>query len=169
MINLLWIFIIIICYAIDRITKALIIANIEYSSPLAVIKDFFLIVHSENAGAAWGIFQNGRYYFIAATIIVLMILIYILYKYAPHVNKTLGISLSVIIGGSAGNLKDRITSGKVIDFLDFHLGSYHFPTFNFADMCLVCGTILLSIYLLFIHKDKNKKEKIEICGKNNEE
>jgi signal peptidase II len=160
MIILLWIFIIILCYAVDRITKAVIIANIAFDKPLMVVKDFFFIVRSENTGAAWGILKNGRYYFIAVTIIVLLILFYILFKYASSANKMLGISLSLIISGAAGNMTDRIIEGKVIDFLDFYFGSYHFPTFNFSDMCLVCGTILLSAFLLFIYKDDQTMEKI---------
>jgi signal peptidase II len=65
--------------------------------------------------------------------------------------------LSLILGGAAGNLLDRARLGEVIDFLDFHIGPYHWPAFNVADSAITVGTIWLALSLLFRPASKDKK------------
>jgi signal peptidase II len=142
---MLWIFIVFIVVVIDRTSKLIVIKSIPMGKDIVIIDKFFYLVHGENKGAAWGIFQNGRIFFIILTIIVSVFIIYYLYKTE---NKILKLSLSFILGGALGNLIDRAFRGSVTDFLDFHFGSYNFPTFNVADMLVVCGTILLAICIL---------------------
>lgn len=150
---MLWIAIVLILLGIDRYTKYLITQNIKYGERIPVLDDFFYLTNHDNYGAAWGIFPNGRFIFIALTIIVTIAMIVILFKTR---SKFLKLALSVLLGGAYGNLIDRIIRGGVTDFLDFYIGSYHFPTFNAADMCIVAGTILLAIYMLFIYKEPEK-------------
>lgn len=157
---MLWAAISIVIILIDQYTKQLIIRSLANESSIEVIKDFFYIIHRENSGAAWSILQNGRYFFIVLTPIVVGIIIYYMIKID---SKLLRFILSVIIGGTVGNFIDRLLKGKVVDFLDFHFGSYVFPTFNVADIALVAGTILLAVYMLFIYKnpeDKGKKDEM---------
>ena len=151
---MLWIAIVLILVAVDRYSKYIINLNIEYGDRISVIGDFFYLTNHDNYGAAWGIFQNGRYFFIAMTVIVSIIIIIYMTKAE---SKFLKLALSVILAGAFGNLIDRVYKGGVTDFLDFYIGSYHFPTFNAADMCVVAGTILLAIYMLFIYKGPEKK------------
>ena len=158
---MLWIAIVLILVAIDRYSKYVITQNIAYGDRIPVIGDFFYLTNHDNYGAAWGIFQNGRFFFIGMTAIVSIAIIVIMVK--SH-SKFLRLALSVILGGAFGNLIDRIYKGGVTDFLDFYIGSYHFPTFNAADMCVVAGTILLAVYMLFIYKAPEKK-----TGKSNDE
>lgn len=153
---MLWIFIILATVVIDRISKLAVINNIGSADAITIIKNFFYIVHSENKGAAWGILQNGRYFFIIITAIILIVLAYFMRKYD---NKLLKASIAFIIGGAMGNMIDRIFRGSVTDFLDFYIGSYHFPTFNAADSFVVIGTFLLAYYLLFIYKDNDDKKR----------
>ena len=150
---MLWIAIVIVLIGIDRYTKYLITQNISYGERIPVIGDFFHLTNHDNYGAAWGIFKNGRYFFIAMTILVSIAIIVVLIKTK---SRFLKLALSVLLGGASGNLIDRIFRGGVTDFLDFYIGSYHFPTFNAADMCVVAGTILLAIYMLFIYKEPEK-------------
>ena len=147
---MLWIAIVLVLVAIDRYSKYLILNNIEYGDRVSVIGDFFYLTNHDNYGAAWGMFQNGRYFFIAMTVIVSIVMIIYMTKTQ---SKFLKFTLSVILGGAFGNLIDRVYKGGVTDFLDFHFGSYNFPTFNAADMCVVAGTILLAIHMLFIYKE----------------
>ncbi|MFA6327404.1 MAG: signal peptidase II, partial [Bacilli bacterium] len=65
-----------------------------------------------------------------------------------HITKTEVIGYSLVIGGIIGNLIDRIVYGHVIDFIDFRFGSYQFPLFNIADMCIVIGVFIIVVWLL---------------------
>lgn len=151
---MLWITIVAILIGIDRYSKYIINKNIAFGERISIIDKFFYLTNHDNLGAAWGMFQNGRYIFIGLTIIVAAIIIVYMTKAQ---SKFLKLALSVILGGAFGNLIDRVYKGGVTDFLDFYIGSYHFPTFNAADMCIVLGTILLAIYLLFIYREPEKK------------
>lgn len=141
--------------AVDQITKLHIMKNLAQGEFISVIKDFFYITYLENKGAAWGILQNKRYVFIVVTIIITVIMFIYLLKTE---NTFLKLTLSMIIGGATGNLIDRIYKGSVADFLDFYIFSYNFPAFNVADIFIVTGTILLGIYIIFIHKEPLSKE-----------
>lgn len=146
-----WIPISILIVAIDRFTKYIASVNIPEGTKQKIITGFFYLTYHENRGAAFGILQNARYFFIALTIITcLAMIIYILKSRIIF----LKLSLAVILGGAVGNLIDRISTGGVPDFLDFYFWGWNFPTFNAADIFIVIGTILLSIYLLFIYKVK---------------
>lgn len=154
---MIWIIIIIFLTALDQLTKFIVQSNIERFEMIPIIDKFFYFTNVINKGAAWSIFQNGRYFFIVTTTIVLIILFFVLFK---SEDKLLKYAISIIIGGAIGNLIDRVIIGGVTDFLDFYFGSYHFPTFNVADSCIVVGSILLAYYLLFIYKDP-KQETVE--------
>ena len=66
-----------------------------------------------------------------------------------HSMTTTGVGLALILGGAVGNLWDRLLAGHVVDFLDFYLGSYHWPAFNIADSAIVIGALLLVAEILF--------------------
>jgi signal peptidase II len=149
--NMLWILIIVLITVLDQITKLLVTKYIEYGEKIPIIKNFFFLTYHENTGAAWGILPNGRYFFIAITILLSIVMIYYLFKTN---NKYYKVSLTLILGGAIGNLIDRITKGKVVDFLDFYFGSYNFPTFNVADSSIVIGTFLLAFFILLIYKEQ---------------
>lgn len=151
---MIWIAIIAILVAVDRISKMYIVRYIEFGKSIPVIDNFFYLTYWRNKGAAWGILQNGRYIFIILTILVSILIGYFLYK---SDNKLLKASLAIILSGAIGNLIDRVLEGSVVDFLQFWFGSYTFPNFNAADSCVVVGTILLAYYLLFVYKDKKEE------------
>ena len=154
---MLWLIIIIISVGIDQIVKFVIESKIKYGSSIPVIENFFYLSHHKNSGAAWSFLSEYDWsvnFFIVVTSIVCVILIYFLFK-AHH--RLLNFSLSLLIGGAIGNLIDRIVKGNVTDFIEFHFGSYIFPVFNIADMCVVIGTIFLAIYMLFVHKEPEKE------------
>jgi len=148
---MLWLGIILIAIGLDRFTKFIVEKAIPYNTSIPVVNDFFYLTYYRNKGAAWGILQNGRYFFIALTSVILCVLFYVLFKSKNRVLKT---SISMIIGGAVGNLIDRIAAGSVVDFFSFYIGRYHFPIFNVSDTFVVCGTILLAIYLIFMYEEK---------------
>lgn len=131
----------------DQLTKYLIKSHVNPFEVMEVLP-FFNIVYVENVGAAFGLFKElGRTFFIAvASAAVIIISIFIIK------DKDNRLGFSFILGGAAGNLTDRVTHGYVIDFLDIHVGKYHWPAFNIADSALTVGVLLIIIQLIFHSK-----------------
>jgi signal peptidase II len=162
---MLWIAIAIAIVALDQASKFLIINNINLGQQIPVIGDFFNITHWKNTGAAWGILENGRLFFIPFTIVLSAVLIRIHMK---SDSKFLKLSITIILGGALGNFIDRAFRGSVVDFLQFIFGSYQFPIFNVADSFVVIGTALMVYYILFMQKENEKKEAENKAFKNKE-
>lgn len=136
---------------IDQGTKYLAIIRLKDKQPISIINNFLQLKYVENRGAAFGILQNKQMPLIIFTFLILIGIIYYLYK-NRKLTKISKISLWGIIGGSIGNLIDRIRLNFVVDFIDVNFwGYYDFPVFNLADSFLVVFTILLSI-LVFTEK-----------------
>lgn len=108
--------------------------------------DFFNIVFTWNPGTSFSLFralgESAPVLIILATSAIIIWILYYLFRKADRYELT---SLSLIAGGAIGNLIDRVRFGAVIDFLDFHIGGYHWPAFNIADICIVVG---VGLYLL---------------------
>jgi signal peptidase II len=141
---------------LDRVTKYYAITFLKDIGSIEIVKGIFSLTYVENRGAAFGILQNQRWFFIILTIIISIGIVYYIFTQS-NVDSLLRISLSMILGGAIGNLIDRIKFGYVVDMLHFTL--IDFPVFNIADCFVVTGTLLLAIYTLFI-ADKPMKEVI---------
>lgn len=142
------ILIIIFVNIIDRITKIWATKQLIDGNDLIVIKNIFDFSYLENRGAAWGIFSGKVNLLLIMTVIIVVGIIFYLLKYKPK-SRVMRIALSLIIGGAIGNMYDRGIYQHVVDFIHFHYKDvYNFPTFNFADMCVVVGTLLLILSLL---------------------
>lgn len=147
------IFIIILGIILDRITKLWALNVLKPDNDIIVIKNYFQLAYLENRGAAFGIFQNKVVFLSLFTVILIIGLIIYLYKNRGK-SRLLSISLSLIISGALGNFYDRIVYKYVVDFICVHYKDiYYFPTFNVADIFVVCGTILLAIYILRMESD----------------
>ena len=144
--------ILVIVITTDQLTKNWIFENISYGT-FVHIYDFFNIVHTKNTGGAFGFLSDQKdwrkIFFIVVPIIVTFVLIFWIIKLDSKHYKNI-IALNLILAGAIGNIIDRIHYGFVIDFLDFHIYSYHWPAFNFADSAIVLGII----FILFT-KEKN--------------
>jgi signal peptidase II len=97
---------------------------------------------------------------VSFSVIALVIVSALLWKNS-HCLSTTTIGLSLILGGATGNLWDRMVSGHVVDFLDFYVGSYHWPAFNVADSAIVIGAILLVSEIVFA---KSANETVKTSG-----
>lgn len=126
---------------IDQIIKFLIEKYLV--TKLEIIPSFFSLFKVYNKGAAFSIFSGATLFLIIINIIILIFLLRYMKNF--KINKRNIMSFSLMIGGLLGNLLDRINFGYVIDYLKLDFGSYTFPIFNFADMCLCIGVILLII------------------------
>ncbi|MGF7046176.1 signal peptidase II [Paenibacillus sp. DS2015] len=134
-----------IAFLVDQGTKYLIATRMELREQIPVIGDFFLITSHRNRGAAFGILQDQRWFFIVITTIVVLAIIWYLQKVMHSKNKLLPLALSLVLGGAVGNFLDRMLAGEVVDFLQFNFGSYTFPIFNVADSCIVVGVALIIV------------------------
>jgi len=133
----------------DQLTKYIAILRLKGKEPIPIINNFLQFKYVENRGAAFGILQNKQLPLIIFTIIILIgIIIY--QNKNKNLNEITRLSLWGIIGGTLGNLIDRIRLNFVVDFIDVNFwGYYDFPVFNIADSFLVVFTILLSILVFF--------------------
>jgi len=139
----------------DRWTKRLVAGRIAMYSHIQIIPGFFRITHTENTGAAFSLFDSSTAHWktaalIAFSVVAMVIVIGLLWKQKQALTIT-GIALSLILGGAFGNLWDRVTSGRVVDFLLFYVRQYQWPVFNLADSSIVIGACLLVIEILFAH------------------
>ena len=132
---------------LDQITKLLVRKNFELYESVSVIDGLFNLTYITNPGAAFGLFAGidsvwVNRIFILITFAALPLVVY-LYREVESQERRLAVSLILVGGGALGNLIDRLTVGPVTDFLDFHIGGYHWPAFNVADSCITIGVIIM--------------------------
>lgn len=134
----------IILLIIDQVLKQLVLMNISYQETISIIPNFFYLTQVRNTGGAWSILSGNTIFLLILSFFVLVGIFYYLQKKEtmPRLEE---ISYILLLGGILGNLIDRICYKGVIDYLGFIFGNYYFPVFNFADICIVCGVILLLI------------------------
>jgi signal peptidase II len=143
-----------IVFAADQCSKLVVERNLRLHETVQVIPGFFGISHVLNPGAAFSLFISSAYAPKALPLFaaVVLIAIFIFLWRSRNGFTYTGLALSLIMGGAAGNLTDRLRVGSVIDFLMFKFGSYYYPDFNLADSAIVIGSLLL-IAELFFHKE----------------
>lgn len=140
-------------FALDRFTKWLIETHVSFVDTLRVIPGFFDIVHAENRGVAFSLFNDStsewRTWLLVLFSIAAVILVGgFIFRRADRLDRYSLAGFALILGGALGNLFDRIVWGRVTDFLDFYIGAYHWPAFNIADSAIVVGSALLLIEVL---------------------
>jgi signal peptidase II len=132
--------------AVDQLTKWLAMTRLEYLRPVPVIDGFWnwLLVH--NYGAAFSFLSDAggwqRWFFTALAVLISGVLIGWLARTPRHDWRT-ALPFALVVAGALGNLVDRVRFGYVVDFVDWYVGSYHWPAFNVADACIVAGAVLL--------------------------
>jgi signal peptidase II len=139
-------------YALDQITKHLVMRSVDPEEPRVVIAGFLDLVNVTNTGAAFGSFKNNNGFFIAVSCLALLFVLSLLVRRRPH-DVWRDVSLALLLAGILGNLTDRLLYGHVIDFLlvDLHVPLAHpWPAFNVADSC-ICVAVICFIIHSFRH------------------
>jgi signal peptidase II len=136
---------------LDQVTKYLVGKHIRMYEVITVIPGFFNLTHVRNRGAAFSLFSTmpGGFrsiFFIAITLAAVAALAVLIRK--TH-ERLLIVAFSLIAGGAVGNLIDRIRFGEVVDFIQWYVKSYYWPSFNVADSAISIGVGLLAIDMLF--------------------
>lgn len=143
--NVYWLWLSLLVIVADQLTKGAIRQQFSLYE-IQEITSWFNLTRLHNTGAAFSFLADAggwqQWFFIVLGVVVsLGVMIWL--RLVPKNNQMLAIGLCLIIGGALGNVIDRVVLGYVVDFLDFHLGSYHWPAFNIADIAIVTGAGLL--------------------------
>jgi signal peptidase II len=142
--------------AADQLAKAIVRAALSPYESVTVIPGLIDLTHVLNSGVAFGLLNELDLPFknIATTILAALALGGIAY-YARHVRteeRLARLGLSLILGGAIGNLADRLTTGRVIDFVDVYWQGWHFWAFNVADASITIGAVLVFVELLVVNR-----------------
>ena len=138
------------CGLLDQITKLMVLAALPFGHGISVIPGLFDLVHVRNRGAAFGFLNRSdidwQFWLFLCVTLLAVGLIYNMVRKASY-SKPLFWGFGLVLGGAVGNLIDRIRLRAVIDFLDFHVGVWHWPAFNVADMGICVGAALCIFYM----------------------
>jgi len=135
-------------YALDQLTKQLVLRSINPYDARVVVSDFFNLVNVTNTGAAFGSFKGNNTFFIIISVIALVVVTVLLVRHR-RVDSWRDVSLALLLAGILGNLTDRLLYGHVIDFLLFNLHIRYadpWPAFNVADSCISIAVVLFIIH-----------------------
>jgi signal peptidase II len=137
----------------DQVTKYILKINLALHDHIVVLDNFFNITHVLNPGGAFGFFAGKspeirKFIFLFLSSLVALFVVWF-YKKCAETYIFLSYGLALIFGGAIGNLIDRFLYGKVVDFLDFYIGSAHWPAFNIADSAISIGMAILIGHILF--------------------
>jgi signal peptidase II len=148
------IIVIILLIALDQFTKYLAVVHLEGKESIVIIPKVLELTFLKNSGAAFGILQNQKVFFVMIAIMILVVIAYVLFR-IPNEKKyiIMQVILVMIASGAAGNMIDRIRNDYVVDFISFVI--INFPIFNVADIYVTVSTILFIVLFLFYYKEKD--------------
>ena len=132
-----------VLYLLDQATKWWVLNHVMNPPQVIPVTGFFNLVLGFNTGVSFGLFgQAPAWLLMAFTLAIVAGLLVWIHRSDSRLTAS---ALGLVVGGALGNLLDRLRQGAVTDFLDFYIGSYHWPAFNLADVAIVCGGGLLLV------------------------
>ena len=143
---------------LDIWSKWTIKSSLKLYQSKPVIQDFFHFTYVTNEGMAFGLtFPGGRLVLLSMVILLTGFIIGLLWK-ERNGHPLVKYGLALILSGALGNLLDRIMYGKVVDFLDFMIGDFHWYIFNIADTSVTIGMFLFIYHSIFLDKENSAEE-----------
>lgn len=134
----------------DQLSKLWVRADLLGERGIIMVNDYFNIVSAWNTGVSFSMFNDyGLWGVIGLSVLAVGIVGYLLYWMSHEQDKFLCVTLGFIVGGALGNVIDRVRLGAVFDFLDFHIGTHHWPAFNVADSFICIGAVLIILHSLW--------------------
>ena len=143
----------ILVFVIDQLVKHLVVSTMHLGQSFPVIKGIFHITYVLNPGAAFGMLEHQRWFFIVVALAAVLLGVFF-YRKLQQESIPMRSGAGLLLGGAVGNLADRIQSGLVVDFLDFRV----WPVFNIADIAICAGAGIL-IYDIWQRRNED-----EICS-----
>jgi signal peptidase II len=137
---------------LDQLTKWIVRESFALGEKRTIIPGLFDLTYVRNTGAAWGMFRDHSELLIVVSVVILILLLVFRRSFlSPALEHR--IAFGLLLGGIIGNLMDRVKLFYVTDFLDFYVGTYHWPTFNIADsaICIGVGVYVLSSFWIQHH------------------
>lgn len=153
-------------FLVDQATKAWAVRRLRFGDDISVIPGFLNFIYAQNTGVAFSMLDDhgssGRWGLSAVALIAGTLVLYFFWRTPRSDDRVLG-GLALLLAGIAGNVTDRLRLGFVVDFIDVQFGSWHYPTFNVADIAICVGAGLL-ILDMFMTKKKAAAEKASAAG-----
>jgi signal peptidase II len=149
-------------FLVDQMTKAWAVRSLRFGGDQTVIPNFLNFAYAENRGVAFSMLDNqgdaGRWGLSAVAIIAGILVLFYFWRIPRAHDRLLG-ALALLLAGIVGNVTDRMRMGYVVDFIDVQFGSWHYPTFNVADMaiCVGAGLMILDMFLSKKKEDEDAK------------
>jgi signal peptidase II len=148
-------------FMIDQTTKAWAVRRLRFGDDISVIPGFLNFAYAQNTGVAFSMLDDhgnaGRWGLSIVAMVAAVLVVYFFWRTPRTDDRILG-ALALLLAGIAGNVTDRLRLGFVVDFIDVQFGSWHYPTFNVADMAICVGAGLL-ILDMFLSKRKESQTK----------
>ena len=147
----------------DRLTKTWVSNHIPLGGAIPVIHRVLRITHWTNQGAAFSLFADSaspntvRWVLVAFSLLAAIVVLAVMIRLGSRITLTT-VALALVLAGALGNVHDRIAYGSVIDFIEVHIFSYHWPDFNIADSSVVIGACLLMLDSLLPKKSGQVSE-----------
>lgn len=140
--------------ALDQITKYMAVLYLKGKPDIPIIEDVLVLQYLENKGAAFGMLQNQKIFFIFIEVIILFVIGFVLLRMpAQKKYNLLHVILVLIASGAIGNMIDRVVQDYVVDFIYFVW--IDFPIFNVADIYVTCATAAFALAILFYYKEED--------------
>lgn len=139
---------------LDQFTKYLAVIRLKGQPSVPILEDVLVLQYLENKGAAFGMLQNQKIFFIFIEVLILFVIGFVLIRVPSHKRYTLiNVILVLVASGAIGNMIDRVAQDYVVDFIYFVL--IDFPIFNLADIYVTCATAVFVIVVLFYYKEED--------------
>jgi signal peptidase II len=155
-------------FMVDQTTKAWAVRRLRFDGDIEVIPGFLNFAYATNTGVAFSMLNDhgdaGRWGLSAVAIVAATLVLYFFWKTPRADDRILG-ALALLLAGIIGNVTDRIRLGFVVDFIDVQFGSWHYPTFNVADIAIVTGAGLLILDMILVKRSEVREQKSEISSR----
>ena len=151
-------------FLIDQATKAWAVRRLRFGGDQEIIAGFLNFSYATNTGVAFSMLDDhgdtGRWGLSVVAFIAATLVLYFFWKTPRSDDRILG-ALALLLAGIVGNVVDRARLGFVVDFIDVQFGSWHYPTFNVADMAIVTGAGLLILDMFLNRKKEDAPQEAE--------
>ncbi|ADN00106.1 signal peptidase II [Dickeya dadantii] len=158
--GLRWLWLAALVLVVDLGSKQWVMTHFQLGESVPLVP-FFNFTYAHNYGAAFSFLADKggwqRWLFAVIALVIIVALLAMMHRSSAS-QKLNNIAYSLIIGGAIGNLADRLVHGYVIDFLDFYVGNWHYPTFNLADSAIVVGALLIVLEGFLASPQKKQAE-----------
>ena len=156
---LVWLLLSVAVIGLDQWSKAWVLSSLPEYQPVPVIDGFWNWYRTYNTGAAFSFLSDAGgwqlWFFTALAIAISALMAKWLWE-TPRANWRRALPFALIIGGAIGNVIDRQVHGHVVDFIQWYIGSYAWPSFNIADAAIVAGAVGIAVFGLFEGKTEKK-------------